>query len=320
MHVSVSPGKIRGTGLQAHDWKTAQGQAVDLTGRLALHRRHRRMGAALLEVCAAPPRASAHEREAVCEGRPSCSQGTTPTWPHARYAPEADTSAKSSRSRTKAARSGPLSFPKSPRRFPGAVVLDAALLLMRAAPILLGVRPVLHVAFEPGGAVIDVPLSMANAVHHVHVQVVASMPCAGATTMLVSAAPSPLMVRPAEVPVRVAGMAIVGKVVHDWCRRDVTGLVDNVAWGRNGDGNVVVVRWRGNRIGHFLVNHVTLHMVMGARTTVLIATGGLLLRRPEVLPVMVSFVAIQCGLHVVCAHGCAMREEPPPQPALEQRR
>mmetsp|Transcript_437 Transcript_437/g.933 ORF Transcript_437/g.933 Transcript_437/m.933 type:complete len:266 (-) Transcript_437:249-1046(-) len=242
--------------------------SVDLTGRLALHRRHRRMGAALLEVCAAPLRL-----------------GRMP---------------------------GML--------FPGAVVLDAALLLMRAAPILLGVRPVLHVAFEPGGAVIDVPLSMANAVHHVHVQVVASMPRAGATTMLVSAAPSFLMVRPAEVPVRVAGMAIVGKVVHDWCRRDVTGLVDNVAWGRNGDGNVVVVRWRGNRIGHFLVNHVTLHMVMGARTTVLIATGGLLLRRPEVLPVMVSFVAIQCGLHVVCAHGCAMREEPPQKAQSGEKR
>eukprot|EP00437_Effrenium_voratum_P041916 CAMPEP_0181478810 /NCGR_PEP_ID=MMETSP1110-20121109/42945_1 /TAXON_ID=174948 /ORGANISM="Symbiodinium sp., Strain CCMP421" /LENGTH=257 /DNA_ID=CAMNT_0023604197 /DNA_START=354 /DNA_END=1128 /DNA_ORIENTATION=- len=204
--------------------------------------------------------------------------------------------------------------------FPGAVVLDAALLLMRAAPVLLGVRPPLHPVGVPGFAVIDVPYSMANAVHHVLAQMVASMPGAGATEMLVSAAPSLLMVRPAEVPVREAGMAIVGKVVHDWRRRDVTGLVDNMAWGRHGDGNVVVVRRRGHRIGHLLVDHVTLHMEMGTRTTVLIAAGGLLLRSPEVLPVMVSFVAVQCGLHVVCTDGCAMREEPPQKAQSDEER
>ena len=274
------------------------------------------MGAALLEVRAAPHGASACEREGVCARRPSCGEGTTPTCPHARKPPEASTSAKSSRSRTKADR--PLIFPKSPRHFPGAVVLDAALLLMRAAPVLLGVRPPLHPVGVPGFAVIDVPYSMANAVHHVLAQMVASMPGAGATEMLVSAAPSLLMVRPAEVPVREAGMAIVGKVVLDWRRRDVTGLVDNMAWGRHGDGNVVVVRRRGHRIGHLLVDHVTLHMEMGTRTTILIAAGGLLLRGPEVLPVMVSFIAVQCGLHVVCTNGCAMREEPPQQPALEK--
>ena len=319
MQVSVSPGKIRGTGLQAHHWKTAQGQAVDLTGRLALHRRHRRMGAALLEVCAAPPRASAHEREVVCEGRPSCSQGTTPTWPHARYAPEADTSAKSSRSRTKAARSGPLDFPKSPRRFPGAVVLDAALLLMRAAPILLGVRPVLHVAFEPGGAVIDVPLSMANAVHHVHVQVVASMPRAGATTMLVSAAPSLLMVRPAEVPVRIALVAVVAEVWLDIMRLLVNIVVDHMtargSWHR-------YMHDPGLRLAihrHMVIDHFRWLRMQRASPAKVHAAVFLLLLSPHVHPIVVACVAVESIVarhwwcDVVCSNWNRIPEEQPPQ-------
>ena len=87
-----------------------------------------------------------------------------------------------------------MNFPKSPRRFPGAVVLDAALLLMRAAPILLGVRPPLHPVGEAGVAVIDVLVMLvmlvrvANVVPYVSVQVVAAMPAAGAAARLEMAA------------------------------------------------------------------------------------------------------------------------------------
>ena len=87
---------------------------------------------------------------------------------------------------------------QGPRHFSGAVVLDAALLLMRAAPILLGVRPPLHPVGEAGVAVIDVPFCMADVVPHLSVQVVAAMPGAGAAARLVRAAPRFLVLGPSE--------------------------------------------------------------------------------------------------------------------------
>ena len=83
---------------------------------------------------------------------------------------------------------------QGPRHFSGAVVLDAALLLMRAAPVLLGVRPPLHPVGEAGVAVIDVLVMLvmlvrvANVVPYVSVQVVAAMPAAGAAARLEMAA------------------------------------------------------------------------------------------------------------------------------------
>ena len=62
---------------------------------------------------------------------------------------------------------------------------------MRAAPVLLGVRPPLHPVGEPSFAVIDVLVMLvrvANVVPYVSVQVVAAMPGAGAAARLEMAA------------------------------------------------------------------------------------------------------------------------------------
>ena len=128
----------------------------------------------------------------------------------------------------------------------------------------------------------------------VHVQVVAAVPCAGASATLVMAAPNLLVVRPAEVPVGVPGLAVVCKVVDD--RRSwsvhVMRLVDHMRVRGHGHPDVMILCGRRDRIRHLPVDHVALALVMWACKAKLVAAISLLVGIPQVFPIMVPLVAI----------------------------
>ena len=180
----------------------------------------------------------------------------------------------------------------SPRHMASAVVLDAAPVLMAAAPVLLGVGPALHPVGEAGVAVVDAPVSMPHAVLNVHVQVIAAMPRPRAAATCVATAPGLLVVRPAKVPVRKPGTAVVLEVVHMWLH--VVGLVDHVRVGGCWDGHRddagvgLHVHW------HVMVNHLGRDIVEGACPTKLVAAIFLAHLAPEIGPVMVPSVAVEC--------------------------
>ena len=187
-----------------------------------------------------------------------------------------------------------------------AVVLDAAPVLMAAAPVLLGVGPALHPVGEAGVAVVDTPVSMPHAVLDVHVEVIAAVPRPRAAATCVATAPGLLVVRPAKIPVRKPGTAVVLEVVNHmrrcWRRQmHVASLVNDVLRGRDRHAHVVVMCRHGHRIPNLLVDHVALGFVVGACTAKSIAAVGLLVCIPKVLPVMVSLVAVDgiCGWLIV---------------------
>ena len=74
---------------------------------------------------------------------------------------------------------------------PSAVELDAALVGLVAAPVLLGIRPPLHPVGEASFAVVNSAMRMANSVRDVHigVKVEAAFPCSWAAHALVTTAP-----------------------------------------------------------------------------------------------------------------------------------
>lgn len=90
-----------------------------------------------------------------------------------------------------------------------AVVLHTSSLLTRAAPILLRLRPTLHPIGEARVAIVDASMGMANTMHHVHLQVVAALPRARASQVVITAAIGLLVRRPAEVPVGQPLLAVV---------------------------------------------------------------------------------------------------------------
>jgi len=91
----------------------------------------------------------------------------------------------------------------------GAVELDASLVFTVAAPVLLRVRPSLHPIGKSCMTVIDFAMCMTNSMHHVRMKVVASMPSARASPILMTAAPAFLVVRPAEIPIGETCKAVV---------------------------------------------------------------------------------------------------------------
>ena len=73
------------------------------------------------------------------------------------------------------------------------MVLEASFLLVRAAPVLLGVGPSLLPIGESSAAVIDSAMRMAHAMQDVGVEMVAAMPGARASQVLMVAAPGLLV-------------------------------------------------------------------------------------------------------------------------------
>ena len=188
---------------------------------------------------------------------------------------------------------------------------------MRAAPVLLGVRPPLHPVGVPGFAVIDVPYSMANAVHHVLAQMVASMPGAGATEILVRAAPSLLVVRPAEVPVREALVAVVAEAWLAWLLVNV--MVDHMTARRSRHRYMHDPGLRLAIHGHMVIDHLRWLCMQRASPAKVHAAVFLLLLSPHVHPIVVASVAVES---IVARHWwcCVVRsnwnripEEEPPQ-------
>ena len=203
-----------------------------------------------------------------------------------------------------------------------AVVLDAAPVLMAAAPVLLGVGPALHPVGEAGVAVVDAPVSMPHAVLDVHVQVIAAVPRPRAAATCVATAPGLLVVRPAKVPVRKPGTAVVLEVVHMWLH--VVGLVDHVRVGGCGDGHRddagvgLHVHW------HVMVNHLGRDIAEGARPAVVCAAVLLVQVTPQVGPVMVPRVAVELIVaggrrHLIGPWVRKPKEKPPQQQACRSR-
>ena len=94
-----------------------------------------------------------------------------------------------------------ISWPKS---VAVTMVLEASFLLVRAAPVFLGVGPSLLPVGESSVAVIDSAMRMAHPMHDVGVKMVAAMPGARAPQVLVIAAPGLLVCRPSKEPIGVA--------------------------------------------------------------------------------------------------------------------
>ena len=153
----------------------------------------------------------------------------------------------------------------------GAVILDTAFLLMVAAPILFGVRPALHPVGVTGFAVVDVAVGVAHPMLNMCVQVVASVPCAGASATLMMAAPGLLVVRPPEVPVGVPSVAVVLRVVVD----DLWMVVD--------DGVVMV---------HNMCYYCLMFVVPGTSSSVKIAANRLSIFVPQLFKVPIPCCTI----------------------------
>ena len=178
-----------------------------------------------------------------------------------------------------------------------AVELCAAPVLFGAAPVLLGIRPALHPIGEASVAVIDSATLMSHSCgKNMSVDVVASMPGARASHVLVAAAPRLLVRRPSEVPIGIAFLAVISEVmlrmlVDDlWRQVDIVVLVDDMRWRRHWDRHIVVV----GRLHHWHMNHPVDDLRFFTATSALTSTAVcLVLHRPHVLPVVVASFAIQ---------------------------
>ena len=173
------------------------------------------------------------------------------------------------------------------------MVLDAALVLVAAAPVLLGVGPALHPVGVAGCTIIDVPVGVAHPMRHVHVQVVAAMPGAGASEILMMAAPGLLVVGPSKIPVGVSGPAVVGLIVH------VLRLVDHVCVRRRGNGHGDDSDMRLHIYRHVVVDHFRRDIMRRASTTMVSAAVLLLLLPPQVGPVVVASLAVERRGHLI---------------------
>mmetsp|Transcript_68868 Transcript_68868/g.161943 ORF Transcript_68868/g.161943 Transcript_68868/m.161943 type:complete len:205 (+) Transcript_68868:821-1435(+) len=171
---------------------------------------------------------------------------------------------------------------------PSAVVLDAALLLVAAAPVLLGIRPSLHPIRPPRRAVVDAPMSMADAMRDVQVLVVAAVPCPRAAEACMCAAPTLLVAGPSEIPVGIPGVAVVLPVVG---RRDRH--VNNMnLWGRGHGHRPVDDVWRRRRRWRDIVHSATSALVLAAPLLMLVS--------PHVTPIMVTRDAVvRISWHIV---------------------
>ena len=165
-----------------------------------------------------------------------------------------------------------------------AVELCAAPVLFGAAPVLLGIRPALHPIGEASVAVIDSATLMSHSCgKNMSVDVVASMPGARASHVLVAAAPRLLVRRPSEVPIGIAFLAVISEVMlrmlvdYLWRQVDIVVLVDDMRWRRHWDRHIVVDDLR-----------------FFTATSALPSTAVcLVLHCPHVLPVVVASFAIQ---------------------------
>ena len=183
-----------------------------------------------------------------------------------------------------------------------AVELCAAPVLFGAAPVLLGIRPALQPIGEAGVAVIDSATLMSHSCgKNMSVDVVASMPGARASHVLVAAAPRLLVRRPSEVPIGIAFLAVISEVmlrmlVDDlWRQVDIVVLVDDMRWRRQWDR-------------HIVVDDLRFFTATSALTSTAVC---LVLHCPHVLPVVVASFTIQ---HIRLTTG-RLGPEIPQQPA-----
>jgi len=133
---------------------------------------------------------------------------------------------------------------------------------------------------------------------NVSVKVVAAVPGSWASHASVVTAPRLLVCRPSKVPVRVAFMAIVSKVVllvliNDlWRQVDVVVLINDVRRGRYWHRHVVIV----SRLHHWHMNHFVDNMGLLDTSSAMQFAALLLVRlSPQLLPVIVISFAIQFG-------------------------
>ena len=174
----------------------------------------------------------------------------------------------------------------------------AALVVFRAAPVLLGTRPALHPIGEASIAIINSPMCVSHSFgKDMSVEVVAAMPSARASHGHVVTAPGLLVCRPSEEPIGVAFMAVIVEAMMllpdnlRW-RMHIVGLVDHMRlrphWDRNVYDPARLMDWHGNLV----VDHFSLCSVINTSTSVRVAAIRLLFFTPQVLPVMKAFVAL----------------------------
>ena len=173
----------------------------------------------------------------------------------------------------------------------------AALVVLRAAPVLLGSRPALHPIGEASVAIVDSPMCVPHPFgKDMTVEVVAAMPGARASHAHVVTAPGLLVCRPSEEPIGVAFMAVIVELmmrllVDDFRRQvDITVLVDDVGWGRHRHRHIVIV----STVVHWHMNHPVDDLLFFRASSALKRTAFFLVPfSPKVFPVVVAIFAIE---------------------------
>ena len=173
----------------------------------------------------------------------------------------------------------------------------AALVVLRAAPVLLGSRPALHPIGEASVAIVDSPMCVSHSFgKDMTVEVVAAMPGARASHAHVVTAPGLLVCRPSEEPIGVAFMAVIVEAMLlvdnlRW-RAHIVGLVDHMRLRPHWDRNVYDPAGLLDVHRNLVVDHFSLCRVINTSTSVCVAAIRLLFFTPQVLPVMEAFVAL----------------------------
>ena len=171
----------------------------------------------------------------------------------------------------------------------------AALVVFRAAPVLLGTRPALHPIGEASIAIINSPMCVSHSFgKDMSVEVVAAMPSARASHGHVVTAPGLLVCRPSEEPIGVAFMAVIVEfmmrvLIDDFRRQvEITVLVDDLGWGRH--RHIVIV----SRVEHWHMNHLVDDLLFFRAASALERTAFFLVPfSPKVFPVVVAIIAIE---------------------------
>mmetsp|Transcript_75628 Transcript_75628/g.119875 ORF Transcript_75628/g.119875 Transcript_75628/m.119875 type:complete len:243 (-) Transcript_75628:198-926(-) len=196
----------------------------------------------------------------------------------------------------------------------------AAPVVLRAAPVLLGIRPALHPIGEASVAIIDSPMCVSHSFgKDMTVEVVAAMPGARASQVPMVAAPGLLVCRPSEEPIGVAFMAVIVEfmmrvLIDDFRRQvDITVLVDDVGWGRHRHRHIVIDR----RVEHWHLNHLVDDLLFFRAASALKRAAFFLVPfSPKSFPVVVAIVAIE---HVRGTNGGRMGPKIPHKDAKWQQ-